>query len=837
MKPNSIEDRLIEELLHEQSHGPDTAFLQQIEAAVDAPAAKSPPGRVSARVAIAAGIALAAGAGIWWQSVGRKQHAERLVMAQESREAAEREKAALALVELNKAIRDQQNKVDERRKVLATITRTKGIIYRGDDSFYNQSGVDEDRGAKNALQTFHQLEQEKMQLESQVSSLLKYDDQQAMVYASGLELPDNAVRQVLPEYLESKRELEGMKVSGKGDSHPEVVAKAEQVEAMKRQIDEGIVDLRAGLTAQLDLATNRLESVEVMKDETREEAVKRGLDAQDYIDAKREFETDQQQLMELKLKQITLSSRLGGQPVDTLASLSVNQPSMSDVPVTRAASVLAGNKDSGGFILPGKQAPTAASGDRYGKFIDQPWKTAGGDPLSTFSIDVDTASYGNVRRMIREGRGIPRDAVRIEECVNAFSYHYPQPKGDAAFAVGATLADCPWAPGHQLVRVAIKGREIDAGKRPASNLVFLIDVSGSMQSPDKLPLLKQSMATLVNQLDERDRVGIVVYAGSEGVALPSTRLDAEGRATVLKTLANLNAGGSTNGGAGIKLAYEMAMNEKIEGAVNRVILATDGDFNVGVTGQSSLVDLVKERAKGGVYLTVLGYGNGNLNDAMMDAITRDGNGNYFYIDSEREGRKVFLENMAGTLVTIAKDVKIQIEFNPAKVGGYRLIGYANRVLKNEDFSNDKVDAGDIGAGHTVTAFYEITPAGSAADGLKYQKSSIMSDEWMTVKLRHKHPDGDDSRLTEFALTGDISPFAETDADFQFATAVALFGMKLRGMEEVRDFGWDQVRSLAEPGLRDDIREDRAEFVGMVGKLAGLRERIIPAPADVIQGGK
>ncbi|HEX7261987.1 MAG TPA: von Willebrand factor type A domain-containing protein, partial [Luteolibacter sp.] len=423
-------------------------------------------------------------------------------------------------------------------------------------------------------------------------------------------------------------------------------------------------------------------------------------------------------------------------------------------------------------------------------------------------------------------------------CINAFDYHYEKPKGDGPFAVSAALAACPWAPTHQLVRVAIKGREIETNKRPASNLVFLIDVSGSMQSPDKLPLLKQSMATLVEQLDERDRVAIVVYAGSEGVALPSTRMDAEGRAKVLQSLAKLEAGGSTNGGAGIKRAYELAMQDKTEGGVNRVILATDGDFNVGVTGQGSLVDLVKERAKGGVYLTVVGFGTGNLNDSMMDAITRDGNGNYFYIDSEREGRKVFLQNLTGTLVTIAKDVKIQLEFNPAKVGSYRLIGYANRVLRNEDFNNDKVDAGDIGAGHTVTAFYELTPPGAAAgtDSLKYQASPpkpAASAEWLTVKLRHKHPEGDESSKIEFPLTGEALALEKTDADFQFATAVALFGMKLRGMEEVRDIAWENVMEVAKPGLANDATEDRAEFVGLVKKLAGAREPIVPAPAEVV----
>lgn len=514
---------------------------------------------------------------------------------------------------------------------------------------------------------------------------------------------------------------------------------------------------------------------------------------------------------------------------------------LADADASKPAASVAGRDPFGGrgFVVPGEKAPDSISNDRYGTFIDQPWKSPINDPLSTFSSDVDTASYSNVRRMIMEGRVVPKDAVRIEECINAFNYNYAQPKGDGPFAVGATLAACPWNPSHQLVRVAIKGREIEKNKRPASNLVFLVDVSGSMQSPDKLPLLKQSMATMVEELDERDRVAIVVYAGTEGVALPSTRLDAEGKATVLKTLGKLEAGGSTNGGAGIKRAYELAMQQKVEGGVNRVILATDGDFNVGVTGQPALVELVKDRAKSGVYLTVIGFGTGNLNDAMMDAITHDGNGNYFYIDSDREGRKVFLQNLSGTLVTIAKDVKIQVEFNPAKVGRYRLIGYANRVLKNEDFNNDKVDAGDIGAGHTVTAFYELTGPGEGAgtDALKYQaapEKPAASPEWLTVKLRHKHPDGDESSRTEFSLTGEVQALDKTEPEFQFAAAVALFGMKLRSMDEVRDFGWDKVIALATPGLANDASEDRAEFVGLVKKLAGT-VKVLPEPAEVTPG--
>ncbi|MDP4625846.1 MAG: VWA domain-containing protein [Akkermansiaceae bacterium] len=490
----------------------------------------------------------------------------------------------------------------------------------------------------------------------------------------------------------------------------------------------------------------------------------------------------------------------------------------------------------GGFApLPDRPADKQ-SNDRYGTFIDQPWKSPDREPLSTFSIDVDTASYANVRRMIREGRDIPRDAVRIEEFINAFNYNYDAPKGDGPFAVGADLAMCPWAPDHQLVRIFIKGREIEAKTRPASNLVFLIDVSGSMQSSDKLPLLKQSMQTLVGQLDERDSVAIVVYAGSEGVALPSTRLDEEGRATVIQTLSKLEAGGSTNGGAGINRAYQLAMEQKIEGGVNRVILATDGDFNVGITGQESLVELVKSRAKNGVYLTVVGFGSGNLNDSMMDAITRDGNGNYFYIGSEREGHKVFLQNLTGTLVTIAKDVKIQVDFNPAKVGSYRLIGYSNRVLKNEDFNNDAVDAGDIGAGHTVTAFYEIAPpvAEDNENKSKYQSEEkpANSQDWLTVRLRHKHPEGEQSGLIEFPLTGNPAPVDRTDTDFQFATAAALMGMKIRGMEEVADFGWEKVIALAKPGLANDITEDRAEFIELVNKLNGDKTSDTPRPRIV-----
>ncbi len=729
--PNSPEDKLLDELLREQAHGPDVAFLKQLEAAVDAgspKAVKRPVPRRYGRFAIAAGIGLAAGTTFFIHLQNRTPDRALAMLSESNRPGLSAEDAS----KLRESIREQEDIVAEKSKKMTTIVRTKGIIPSGTESLFRNEA---EAVAANEGKT-----------------------------RAGVELP----KPIEPD-TEAPADLSSL-------SEPPVLAQAGG--------QSGAAPAKEALPA-----VGRLfkASGDSMASSGRGNGLGGSGAARDAMK-----------------KDIAGKDPFGG----------------------------------GGFVIPGEKAPDSISNDRYGTFIDQPWKSPNSDPLSTFSIDVDTASYSNVRRMIVEGREVPKDAVRIEELINAFNYKYDQPKGDGPFAVGATLATCPWNPSHQLVRVAIKGREIEKDKRPASNLVFLVDVSGSMQSPDKLPLLKQSMATMVEELDERDRVAIVVYAGTEGVALPSTRLDAAGKATVLKALGKLEAGGSTNGGAGIKRAYELAMQQKIEGGVNRVILATDGDFNVGVTGQSSLVELVKDRAKGGVYLTVVGFGTGNLNDAMMDAITHDGNGNYFYIDSDREGRKVFLQNLSGTLVTIAKDVKIQVEFNPAKVGGYRLIGYANRVLKNEDFNNDKVDAGDIGAGHTVTAFYELSAPGEGVgtDALKYQAATekpVASAEWLTVKLRYKHPDGDESRKIEFPLTGEVQALDKTEPEFQFATAVALFGMKLRSMEEVRDFGWEKVIALATPGLANDVTEDRAEFVGLVKKLEGT-SKVLPEPAEVIQ---
>lgn len=482
--------------------------------------------------------------------------------------------------------------------------------------------------------------------------------------------------------------------------------------------------------------------------------------------------------------------------------------------------------------MTGMPTDSTSPGDRYGALIDPSWKNPRENALSTFSVDVDNAAYSNIRRMIEEGRSIPSDAVRIEECINAFDYGYAPPTNDDAFAVYQTLRPCPWNEKHALLRIGIKGREVPAHQRPASNLVFLIDVSGSMQSADKLPLVKESLKVLLDRLDERDSVSYVVYAGSEGVVLPPTTLDLAGRARAVDALEKLTAGGSTNGGAGIQRAYQIAAEQFRKGGVNRVILCSDGDFNVGVTGTSQLVSLVKERAAANIYLSVLSFGTGNLNDEMLEAISRDGNGNYYYIDGIREARKVFLQKLSGTLVTIAKDVKLQLEFNPARVGSYRLIGYANRQLRDQDFKDDRVDAGDIGAGHEVTAFYEIVPTGVTStvsdQALKYQPSApeavvapqpaVHSDEWLTVKLRHKHPEGDISKLQEHALRGDIGGLQETDNDFRFAAAVAMFGMKLRQDKECQHVTWEQIRQLATQGLGDDA--DRAEFIDLLRRVRG-----------------
>ena len=470
--------------------------------------------------------------------------------------------------------------------------------------------------------------------------------------------------------------------------------------------------------------------------------------------------------------------------------------------------------------------------EAYDRIVDNPFLAVSTNRLSTFSIDVDTASYANIRRFLKRRQLPPKDAVRIEEMVNYFVYDYPQPTGSDPFSVNVEVAGCPWKSDHRLVRIGLKGKEIDADKRPASNLVFLLDVSGSMRSPNKLPLLKQAMKMLVNNLGENDSVAITVYAGASGLVLPSTTGDR--KEVILEALERLQAGGSTNGGAGIQLAYRTATEGFIEGGINRVILATDGDFNVGVTSEGDLTRLIEEKAKSGVFLTVLGFGSGNYQDARLEKLADKGNGNYAYVDTRAEARKVLVEQMGATLVTIAKDVKIQVEFNPAQVTAYRLIGYENRLLRKEDFNDDTKDAGEIGAGHTVTAFYEVVPRGVPielpnVDALKYQvpkptPRGEAAHELLTVKLRYKQPDGDRSKLLQVPVVDDESSYGKASNDYKFAGAVAAFGMILRESPYKGSASLDGVLELADEAMPESASPYRREFLELVRAAKQLKAR-------------
>jgi Ca-activated chloride channel homolog len=466
--------------------------------------------------------------------------------------------------------------------------------------------------------------------------------------------------------------------------------------------------------------------------------------------------------------------------------------------------------------------------EAYDRIRDNPFLDVAQSPLSTFSIDVDTASYANVRRFLAMGQLPPKDAVRIEELINYFRFDYPQPSGKEPFSVTTEAAACPWASDHELVLVGLQGRTIDEASVPPRNLTFLIDVSGSMDEPRKLPLLKASMGLLVDRLRPQDRVAIVVYAGASGLALPPTTGDHKQK--IREALSSLQPGGCTAGGAGIQLAYTIAEKSFVKDGINRVILATDGDFNVGVTNQGDLVRLIEEKRKTGVFLSVLGFGEGNLKDSTMEKLADAGNGNYSYIDTLAEGRKVLVTEGGGTLVTIAKDVKIQVEFNPSRVAAYRLIGYENRLLRDQDFNDDTKDAGEIGAGHSVTALYEVVPAGAqtavpGVDPLKYQtpraaSTAAENGEWLTVKLRHKAPDGDQSRLQSVTVK---AVTAEPSANLRFASAVAAFGMLLRDSEHKGSASYERVLALAEAARGADPEGYRAEFAGLVraaGSLSG-----------------
>jgi Ca-activated chloride channel family protein len=487
--------------------------------------------------------------------------------------------------------------------------------------------------------------------------------------------------------------------------------------------------------------------------------------------------------------------------------------------------------------LDGEESPQGVpfNTEAYDHIVDNPFLVAARNPLSTFSIDVDTASYSNVRRFLAEGRLPPAGAVRIEELLNYFIYDDPPPNGDVPFSVNIEVAECPWKADHRLARIGLKGREIPREERPASNLVFLIDVSGSMNAENKLPLVKSGLKLLVEQLDERDRVAIVVYAGASGVVLPSTSGDR--KQIILSAIEHLEAGGSTNGGAGIQLAYKTAAENFLPKETNRVILCTDGDFNVGVTSHDELIRLIQEKVRTGVFLTVLGFGMGNYQDSRLEKLADKGNGAYGYIDNFNEARKMFVDQMQGTLITIAKDVKLQIEFNPTRVLAWRLIGYENRVLSAEDFNNDAKDAGEIGAGHSVTALYEIIPAGQslgeigpeavAVDPLKYQKpaettSAAASEDLFTLALRYKLPDAEESQRLEFAAIDKGTKVSQASRDFTWSAAVAAFGMILRDSPHKGTATLASVAELAQSARGPDASGYRAEFLQLVETARALK---------------
>ena len=479
--------------------------------------------------------------------------------------------------------------------------------------------------------------------------------------------------------------------------------------------------------------------------------------------------------------------------------------------------------------------------EQYGVYHDTPFFPTLERPLSTFAIDVDTASYSNVRRYIgRRGQLPPVDAVRVEELINYFDYDYPYSGDKHPFSVHLETSSAPWKAGHRLVRIGLKAKDMNVDKRPPSNLVFLVDCSGSMGNPDKLPLLKKSLVSLVENLTEDDRIGIVTYAGGAGVELDPLHGDQKDK--IIEVINGLRSGGGTNGEGGIRVAYDLATKNYIKGGTNRVILATDGDFNVGISDNSKLVELVKGRAeKEKIFLTALGFGEGNIQDARLEQIANNGNGEYYYIDSIKEGRRVLVDKMSATLVTVAKDIKIQVDFNPRKVRSYRLIGYANRRMRAEEFRDDKKDAGEIGAGHVVTALYEIVPVGSTneegdvAVKSKYRRSAkkadkgersdiIESEELLTVFLRYKGPeDGIEDEAKEFSvpLTDSGNGWENSSKDFRFASSVAGFGMLLRNSKFGGQVNYDLLLELASEGIGDDKNGLRKEFVELVKKAKAI----------------
>lgn len=473
--------------------------------------------------------------------------------------------------------------------------------------------------------------------------------------------------------------------------------------------------------------------------------------------------------------------------------------------------------------IPNSTKTPVPNNEDYNSWIENPFESPKTAPLSTFSIDVDNASYTNIRRLINNGQKVPKDAVRVEEMINFFKYQYPQPKDNHPFSITTQYSDCPWNSKHKLVQIGLQGKNIPTNDLPASNLVFLIDVSGSMNADNKLPLLIESLKILVEQLRKQDKVAIVVYAGAAGLVLPPTA--GNEKQTIINALEKLNAGGSTAGGAGIELAYKTAQENFIKDGNNRVILATDGDFNVGSTSDSDMQTLIEDKRESGVFLTCLGYGMGNYKDSKMEILADKGNGNYAYIDNIQEANRFLGKEFKGSMFAIAKDVKIQIEFNPKHVQSYRLIGYENRKLRPEDFKNDAIDAGELGSNHTVTALYEIIPIGTNSDfynqtsDLKYTKTEVTdnnyNDELATIKFRYKKPDAQKSIEMVQIIENKSTVLENATNDLKFATAVAWFGLKLRDSKLIANKSSEDIKKLARLGLSNDLDGYKAEFIRLV----------------------
>ncbi|MBS9340853.1 vWA domain-containing protein [Neisseria elongata] len=473
-------------------------------------------------------------------------------------------------------------------------------------------------------------------------------------------------------------------------------------------------------------------------------------------------------------------------------------------------------------------APHVTNTERYQKQPDQPVKAVAQEPVSTFSIDVDTGSYANVRRFLNDGGLPPEDAVRIEEIVNYFPYNYPLPTGTHPFAIHTQTVDSPWQPEAKLIKIGIQAQDLAKKELPPANLVFLVDVSGSMDEPDKLPLVKKTLRILTEQLRPQDKVTLITYASGEELVLPPTSGD--NKDEILRAINKLQAGGSTAGESALKMAYEQAQKAYVKNGINRILLATDGDFNVGVSSTDALKSMVAEKRKSGISLTTLGFGTGNYNEDMMEQIADAGDGNYSYIDNEKEAKKVLQHQLTSTLATVAQDVKIQVEFNPATVKEYRLVGYTNRTLRNEDFNNDKVDAGDIGSGHSVTAIYEIIPQGKQGwlNDSRYQKALAASggkNEYAFVKVRYKLPGQSTSKLIEQAVPAVSIPLAQADEDTRLALAAASYAQALRGGEYNGKLDWDTIEQMAKQAKGKDpfgLQEEFVELVKIAKSLSSKR---------------